>query len=101
MTCFRMPNGQTLHKWCQQNDKNYRKISQKMRKGMDIEEALYGYKKVRNIQHYYKGKPLADLCGGTQTLKYQRIMRYYYLGFGLDYAIWKEQQVYGEKTDEK
>ena len=99
MTCFRMPNGQTLHSWCKQNNKNYDKIWKQLDAGMSIEEVIYGKPQlVKGITLYYRGQPLARLCGGSRTKRYKRIMANYQKGFGLEYAVWKEIQDYGDFT---
>lgn len=97
MTCFRMPDGTTLHKWCVENGKSYDKMWKLLDAGATVEEVVYGKPvKVGNSRLYCRGKPLSKLCGGSRTKRYQRIMNWCYKGFDLEYAVWREIQDNGD-----
>ena len=78
MTCFRMPNGMTLHKWCIKYGKCYQVIYRRLDKGMPLKKAIKYKRTKSHPKLFYKKKPLYLYCGGYATIKYRRVVNEYY-----------------------
>lgn len=59
MTCFRMPNGETLNKYCEHNCLKYITVWHRIEKGYSLEDAVSTpIRKNHGCIYYYNGKPL-------------------------------------------
>lgn len=100
MTCFRMPDGMTLHRWCQLHRKPYRSIYRLLDNGVKLENAIK-YKNLHSKSHpklFYKRQPLVEYCGGYHTLQYRRIVNEIY---SKNCSVSKAIQIVKEKYKDK
>lgn len=96
MTCFRLPSGKTVNQWCRENDVSYQVVYGLMEKGLDPKKACYKAKRNRNkgkkrvhIKHYYMGKPLYEILGGSWTKAYCDVLNAYNRGYSIEEAVEK------------
>jgi len=96
MTCFRMPDGQTVKKYCEEHGLSYQNVWRRLDCGKSLEEA-FAYKQDRPHRKLFVGrKRLNVFCGGSKTKKYRRISNYMYRGMSLKEAVIREETTYGE-----
>ena len=100
MTCFYMPDGQTLNQWCKKNKKNYCTIWRRLDKyGVLPSQAIDDkYMKLKfACKHRYNGLPLTDYCGGCFSKKYRyvMVMRHKY-NWSIEKAIQRYEGKYGK-----
>ena len=91
MTCFRMKNGKTVHKWCKENNVCYDCFWRRAELGISTEEACKQAVKASRSGYshpriFYKGTPLCKIFKAG-TLKYDRVIRRLHRGMTIEQAM--------------
>lgn len=78
MTCFRLNNGETLHKYCINNKIPYCPIFRRLENGMSVNDAIDDYLKSKSARRrfVYKGKYVSSIFHSKQK-EYSLFMYYF------------------------
>ena len=91
MTCFRMPTGESVHRFCKENGYSYSVFFYAIDNGADLRQAIELAKtakedgKVRP-KYYYKGRPVVEIFG-YHTPSYYRFRSDLKKGRPVDVAV--------------
>ena len=69
MTCFRMDNGQSVYRFCQENNYNYFSFFYAMEQGATFEEALENAKKAKEVGKSYPKYYYNSDMGAMNTIE--------------------------------
>lgn len=94
MTCFILPSGKTVCQWCREKGVSYQSVYGYLNKGLEPKKACMKAKRNRgnrkaHTKHYYMGKPLSDILGGSWTKAYSDVMNAYNRGYKIEEAVKK------------
>lgn len=93
MTCFLMPDGTTVKKYCESHNIPYATVWRRLDKGQPIEQAI---KPAVKEKRYYKGVEWSKYCGGHKSRKYCRVSNWMSYGMSFEDALQKEIERHGE-----
>lgn len=94
LTCFRMSDGESVHRFCKKNDYSYSTFFNAMDNGESFDKALDMAKKAKFLgksrpKYYYKNKAVVDIFG-YQTPAYYHFRSDVRRGYSVSEAVERE-----------